>query len=88
MKALLLPWALALALAATTLQAGMMGDANCDGEVNSVDARYILVVEVGLVDALPCPGGADVDLNGVVNPIDALLILQFEAGTIDSLPPR
>jgi hypothetical protein len=77
---------LALTLGVGTACAGSLGDANCDGVVNAVDARHILVAEVWLVDTVPCPSAADVNLDGAINSIDALLILQLDAGIIEGLP--
>ncbi len=63
----------------------LVGDADCLGSVNSIDAAFVLQFDAGLVDALPCPQNADVDGDGEVTSIDAALILQFDAGLIDSL---
>ena len=52
-----------------------VGDANCDGSVNSIDAALILQLHAGLIDEV-C-GDADVNEDGTVNSIDALLIIQF-----------
>lgn len=65
----------------------LVGDANCDSDVTSLDALAVLQFVVGLFDPLPCPVCADANQNGDVNALDAALILQFVAGFIDSLPP-
>lgn len=65
-----------------TPPAGLAGDANCDGTVNSIDAALVLHLEADLIDALPCPQNADVNGDGVVNAIDAALILQRVAGLL------
>lgn len=64
-----------------------IGDVNCDGEVDAIDAALILQLNAGLIGTLPCEMKADVSGDGAVNPIDAALILQFVAGLIDTLPP-
>ena len=66
---------------------GVAGDANCDSEVNSIDAALALQRNAGLTGALPCEENADVDGDGEVSSIDAALILQFVAGLLASLPP-
>ena len=65
---------------------GLVGDANCDGTVNAIDAALILQVAAGLLDSMPCPQNADANQSGDVNAIDAALILQFSAGLISDLP--
>ena len=72
-----------------------LGDVNCDGAVNVVDALFILQYEVGLrVDSGGCPlpppppdtlnvANCDVSDDGQCNVVDALFILQCEVG----LPP-
>jgi hypothetical protein len=64
-----------------------VGDVNCDGTVDVIDAELILQYDVGTIDAVPCPDQADVNGDGAVNAEDALLILQFVTGIIDTLPP-
>jgi glucose/arabinose dehydrogenase len=73
--------------ATSTPGAGLVGDVNCDGLVNSIDAAIVLQFSAGLFLYLPCAGAADVDENGTVNAIDAALILQLVAGLIGHLPP-
>ncbi|OGO51049.1 MAG: hypothetical protein A2148_10730 [Chloroflexi bacterium RBG_16_68_14] len=65
----------------------LLGDVNCDGRVNSIDAALILQFAAGLIDELPCPEKDDVNVDGTINSIDATLILQYDSGLIDSLPP-
>lgn len=65
----------------------VVGDANCDGLQDPVDAALILQLAARLIEALPCPDGGDVNEDDVVNSLDAALILQLSAGLIDSLPP-
>ncbi|MCI0778164.1 MAG: dockerin type I repeat-containing protein, partial [Chloroflexi bacterium] len=65
----------------------LVGDANCDGTVNALDAALILQFSAGLLNSLPCPMGADANADGTVNALDAALVLQFSAGLLRSLPP-
>ena len=74
---------------------GVVGDVNCDDEVNVVDALFTLQYEVGLrVGGGACPlpppppdtlnvANCDVNEDGLCNVVDALFILQCEVG----LPP-
>ncbi len=65
----------------------LIGDINCDGVINPIDAQILLQFIVGMINSLPCPQNADVNQNGATNATDAQLILQYAAGLIDSLPP-
>ena len=60
-----------------------LGDANCDGSVNSIDAAIVLQFVAALIGSVPCPDNADADQDGDIDAIDAALILQHEAGLID-----
>ena len=62
-----------------------IGDANCDGNVNAVDATLVLQLVAGLIGPLDCQDAADVNGDGEVTSVDAALILQFTAGLLDSL---
>lgn len=66
---------------------GLIGDVDCNGVVNAIDAAFILQFIAGLIDELPCPENADANQDGSVNTIDAALILQFSAGLLGMLPP-
>jgi hypothetical protein len=58
------------------------GDANCDGQVNSIDALIVLQFVARLRSSVPCPDLADYDHNGQLTSVDASLILQDDAGLI------
>ena len=66
---------------------GDVGDANCDGSVNAIDAALVLQFNAGLLGSLPCEDAADVNGDGDITSVDAALILQFTAGLLGSLPP-
>jgi hypothetical protein len=72
---------------ATPTPVPLAGDANCQGDVNAIDATVVLQFSAGLLNSLPCRENADANANGVVDPVDAALILQFTAGIISGLPP-
>ena len=73
----------------------LVGDANCDGNVNSIDATIILQFDARLLgDVWPCrfvelilasQDAADVNGDSRINSLDALLILQLDAGLIAQL---
>jgi CSLREA domain-containing protein len=63
----------------------LKGDANCDGNVNSIDAALALQFAAGLASTLPCEDAADANNDNRINAIDAALILQFVAGLLDDL---
>jgi len=63
-----------------------MGDVNCSGRVNAIDAELVLQKEARLVDSLACEEAGDVNGDRLLNAVDAELILQFEAGLIDEFP--
>ena len=64
----------------------LVGDVDCGGSVNSIDAALILQFVAGLLGSLACPEGADTNGNGDINSIDAALVLQFTAGLLLNLP--
>ncbi len=78
LAAVAIAWAI-LGLASAG-EATAVGDANCDGAVNSIDALLVLQFESALLDDLPCADEADLDADGAVTSLDATLILQMEAG--------
>ena len=67
--------------------AALFGDANCDGNVNALDAALLLQLSAGLITTLPCADKADVNGDGTLNPLDAALVLQFSAGLLQSIGP-
>ena len=66
----------------------LRGDVNGDGEVNSIDALWVLLLEDGIF-GFPPPDSwyqaGDVNDDGRLDSVDALLILQFHARLIDEL---
>ncbi len=66
---------------------GAVGDVDCDGAINSIDAALVLQRSAGLVTTLPCDDNADVNGDGRVDAVDAALILQYTAGLLTRLPP-
>ncbi|OGO50571.1 MAG: hypothetical protein A2148_04795 [Chloroflexi bacterium RBG_16_68_14] len=60
-----------------------LGDANCNGSVNSIDAALVLQLEAGFIDSLPCPENSDLNHDGSTSSLDATLILQYDAGLVD-----
>ncbi len=69
----------------TPTPAGLVGDANKDGHVDSIDAAIVLQYSAGLISSIN--PHADANQNGETNAIDATLILQYVAGLVSRLPP-
>ena len=67
--------------------AGVIGDVDCDGSIDSIDAALVLQLTAGLVGSLSCEENADANEDGRVDSIDAALILQLTAGLLANLPP-
>lgn len=67
--------------------AGMIGDVDCNGSIDSIDAALVLQLTAGLVGSLSCEENADANEDGRVDSIDAALILQLTAGLLANLPP-
>jgi len=63
-----------------------MGDVNCDGKVNNLDATVILKYDAGIIDlTLDEKDIADVNGDGKVNNLDATVVLKYDAGIINEL---
>ena len=66
---------------------GLPGDADCNGEVTSVDALAVLRSTAGLPVTADCLSDANVNCDAVLDSIDALTILRAIAKLPVSLPP-
>ena len=65
----------------------LWGDADNNGDVNSVDAMTVLQYSVEIItDDQINMTASDVDGNGKIDSVDAMLILQFDVGLIENLP--
>lgn len=65
---------------------GLLGDANSDGVVNTLDARVIMMYNVGLdvdINLSVC----DVNFDGSVNTLDARAIMMYNVGLITEFKP-
>jgi len=77
-------------VSSTNVEPGLstiLGDVNCDFDVDSIDAAFVLWAEAGVVDFMPCKKNANVNLDGFVNSLDAFLILQYHSDLVPALPP-
>lgn len=73
--------------ALTVAKIGLLGDANNDGIVNSIDSAMILQYDVNMIEAnMIFLAVCDVNGDGSVNSIDAAMILQFDVGMIEQFP--
>ena len=63
-----------------------IGDVNCSGQSNSIDAALVLQKTAGLVGSLACEEAGDVNDDGLLNAVDAAIILQKDAGLINRFP--
>ncbi len=63
-------------------KSGQLGDIDCGGTVDSVDAALVLQFSAGLLEPLNCDYKGDMTQNGRLDSRDALLILQNVAGLI------
>ncbi len=58
------------------------GDADCDEDIDSIDAAHVLQFEARLLAEIACPDNADANHDGRVGSIDAAIILQTSAGLL------
>jgi hypothetical protein len=63
-----------------------LGDANCDGVVNTLDTLAVLEYDSGVLASNDCIPHGDVDCDGNVVPADALSIAKYSAALIANLP--
>jgi len=61
----------------------LLGDVDCDNDIDSIDATLVLQYVAEMIDSLDCADNADVNEDGVINAIDAAVILQITAGLLD-----
>lgn len=64
----------------------ILGDANCDGNVNAVDASIAKRFSAGKLDYSDCVSLADVDCDVDIDTVDALSIMRFVAGKSSKAP--
>ncbi len=62
------------------------GDANCDGQVNVLDAIVVLNYYLGNEPEPFCFEQADVNQDGAINVLDAIVILNIFLGVSEPLP--
>lgn len=62
------------------------GDANCDGQVNVLDAIAVLNFYLGDEPDVFCFEQADVNQDGVINVLDAIVVLNIYMGVTEPLP--
>ena len=73
--------------ALTVTKSGLLGDANNDGVVNSIDAAMVLQYDIGMIQANAINlAVSDVNGDGAVNSIDAAMVLQYDIGMIQQFP--
>jgi hypothetical protein len=65
----------------------LAGDANCDEQVNSIDAWTVFRYAAGYDVGQACLGNAMVDADTEVTVLDGVLVLQYHAGLLGQLPP-
>lgn len=64
----------------------LRGDANCDRQVDAVDALAVLRWVAGLGAGAGCLGQADANCDGALDAVDALEVLRYVAGLALSPP--
>ena len=60
----------------------LLGDVDCDGDIDAIDAVLVLQYTAALIDGLGCLKNADLNDDLSVNALDASFILQMAAGLI------
>lgn len=60
--------------------AGLLGDADGNGEVNMSDALLAIRFAMGISDSMPCFENADIDANGSISIADAAAIMRIALG--------
>ena len=66
---------------------GLLGDANCDGEVDNIDAMLIARYDVGLTTADQIHVDVcDVNGDGDVDNIDSMLVARYDVGYTSKYP--
>lgn len=66
---------------ARVLLVSRRGDADCDGQISSIDATFMLQHVAGFFPALPCPN-ATASPGSSISALDALAVLQLSAGLL------
>lgn len=61
------------------------GDADCDGDVDLVDVKVVLV-DTGDLEPAPCPVSGNVKCDDPLNGYDALMIVKKKAGLAAQVP--
>ena len=68
----------------------LVGDVDCDGEVNSQDASLILQFVTGVIDELPCQdnmtGLTPEQLQEIINMVDEQLSINYSNGMSNGNP--
>ncbi len=76
------PATVSYASASVRITVAPLGDFNCDGSTDALDAFWILQLSAGIILQISNTCYSDVNGDGDVNVIDAMLILQFDAGLL------
>jgi Zn-dependent metalloprotease len=71
--------------AARGLEHVALGNADCLGTVNAIDALVVLQLSAELLYGLVCADKADVNDDGAIGAVDSALILQYSAGLLRRL---
>ncbi|MBE6678608.1 MAG: hypothetical protein E7597_07435 [Ruminococcaceae bacterium] len=66
-----------------TAAASVTGDTNGDGNVNSLDAAWILQYDASLREEIQ---NGDVNIDGAVDSLDAAQVLKYDAKLLESFP--